>query len=189
MRSASRLALLSGLAALVAACSSTPVAPPAAAPVATAAPAARAPAPAPAPVPAASAQPAPSSTVAGSALPAYLDPNNPLSKDRSVYFDFDEFSIKSDYQALISRHGSFLAANPKVAIKIEGNADERGSTEYNLALGQKRAQAVLNALKLVGAKESQMEAVSWGEERPKASGSDESAWAQNRRADLAYPRQ
>jgi peptidoglycan-associated lipoprotein len=164
------------------------VAPPAAAPVTNAAPAVQ-PAPAPTPAPAAAAQPTTQPQVAASVLPAYLDPNNLLSKERSVYFDFDEFTIKSEYEGLIARHGNFLAANPKVAIKIEGNADERGSPEYNLALGQKRAQSVLNALKLMGVKDGQMEAVSWGEERPKNAGHDEAAWAQNRRADLAYPRQ
>lgn len=187
MRSALRVSILAGTAALLAACGSTPVAPPAPAPVTTAPAAAPRPAPAPAPAPAAAAQPTTGSNVAGSALPAYLDPNNPLSKERSVYFDFDEFTIKSQYEPVVSRHGSFLAQNPAVSVKIEGNADERGSAEYNLALGQKRAQAVLNALKLMGVKESQMEAVSWGEERPKATGSTEEAWAQNRRADIAYP--
>jgi len=190
MRHATRLALLTGTAALFAACSSNPVAPPAAAPVAAtstaATPAAAAPAPA---APTAAPKPTAQPQVASTALLAYLDPNNPLAKERSVYFDFDEFAIKPAYESVISRHGNFLSANPKVAIKIEGNADERGSPEYNLALGQKRAQAVLNALKLMGVKESQMEPVSWGEERPKSNGHDEAAWAENRRADLAYPRQ
>jgi peptidoglycan-associated lipoprotein len=75
-----------------------------------------------------------------------------------------------------------------VAVKIEGHADERGGHEYNLALGQRRAQAVLAALKVYGVKGTQVEAVSWGEERPRATGHEESAWAQNRRADLAYPK-
>ena len=85
-----------------------------------------------------------------------------------------------DKRGLVWRHGR--------PIKIEGHADERGSAEYNLALGQKRAQAVLNALRIYGVKASQMEAISWGEERAKAHGHSEMAWAQNRRADLAYPR-
>ncbi|MFZ2650447.1 MAG: OmpA family protein, partial [Burkholderiaceae bacterium] len=84
-------------------------------------------------------------------------------------------------------HGKYLGSKPQLAIRIEGNADERGSAEYNLALGQRRAEAVLHALKLFGVRDSQMEAVSWGEERPKLISHDESAWAQNRRADLAYP--
>ncbi|WP_298835194.1 peptidoglycan-associated lipoprotein Pal [uncultured Piscinibacter sp.] len=168
--------------ALLAACSSTPVTPTAAAP----APAAAAPA---APAPTATAKPAPASTVATVNLPAHLDPNNAISKERSVYFDFDDFSIKAEFSALIERHGKYLAGSPALAIKVEGNADERGSTEYNLALGQKRAEAVLRSLKIYGAKDQQMEAVSWGEERPVASGHDEAAWAKNRRADLVYPKQ
>ena len=103
---------------------------------------------------------------------------------RPVYFDFDEFAIKTEFTGLVEQHGKYLAANPRLAIRIEGNADERGSTEYNLALGQKRAQAVLTALKIFGVRDSQAEVVSWGEEKPKAAGHDESAWAQNRRADL-----
>jgi peptidoglycan-associated lipoprotein len=166
--------------ALLAACSSTPVAPPAAAP----APAA----PAVAPAPSAAAKPAPASTVTTVTLPAHLDPNNPISKERSVYFDFDEFVIKPEFAGLVERHGKYLASNAALAVKIEGNADERGSTEYNLALGQKRAEAVLKSLRIYGAKDAQMEAVSWGEERPVASGHDEAAWAQNRRADIVYPK-
>ena len=82
-----------------------------------------------------------------------------------------------------------MQSKPTLTVKIEGNADERGSAEYNLALGQKRAEAVLKALKIYGVKDAQMEAISWGRERPKATGHDEAAWAQNRRVDLVYPRQ
>ena len=91
--------------------------------------------------------------------PAYLDAANPLSQKRSVYFDYDNFAVKSDYQGLIEMHGKFLSSNPKVSIRVEGNADERGSAEYNLALGQKRAEAVVKALKVFGVREDQMEAV------------------------------
>ena len=164
---------------LLAACSSTPVTPPAA-------PATPAPAAAPAPKPAAAATPA--STVTAVNLPAHLDPNSAISKERSVYFDFDDFSIKPAYTALVERHGKYLAATAGLTAKVEGNADERGSAEYNLALGQKRAEAVVKALKIYGAKDGQLEAVSWGEERPAASGHDEAAWAQNRRADIVYPK-
>ena len=125
--------------------------------------------------------------MAGSALPAYLDPQSPLSRERSVYFSYDDYAVTSEYTPLIERHGKFLAEHPAVAIRIEGNTDERGSAEYNLALGQRRAEAVLRALKLFGVKDTQMEAVSYGEEKPKATGHDESSWSQNRRADLAYP--
>jgi peptidoglycan-associated lipoprotein len=130
-----------------------------------------------------------SSTVATVAVPLYLDPKSRISRERSVYFDFDDFSIKSEYSGLIELHGNYLESNPSVSIKIEGNADERGSNEYNLALGQKRAEAVLKALKIFGVKDAQMEAISWGKERPRATGHDEAAWAQNRRADLVYPQQ
>lgn len=127
------------------------------------------------------------STVAAVALPAYLDPKSDISTQRSVYFDFDDFSIKQDYAALIERHGKYLVANPALAIKLEGHADERGGSEYNLALGQKRADAAQRALKMYGVKDAQVESVSWGKEKPKAMGHDEAAWNQNRRADLQYP--
>ena len=167
--------------ALLAACSSTPVAPPASP--------APAPAPAAAPTPAPSSTAAPASTVSTVTLPAYLDPNSAISKERSVFFDFDDYSIKPAYTGLVERHGRYLGANAKLAVKVEGNADERGSAECNLALGQKRAEVVLKALKIYGARDNQVEAVSWGEERPVASGHDEAAWAQNRRADITYPKQ
>jgi len=107
-----------------------------------------------------------------------------LPGQRVVYFDFDSFVIKSDYKALIDAYAQALTANRGKKLVIEGHADERGGREYNLALGQKRAGAVLNSLKLLGANESQMEAVSFGEERPAVSGSNEEAWAKNRRAEL-----
>ena len=137
----------------------------------------------------AAARTAPSSTVATVSLPAYIDPKSDISTGRSVYFDFDMALVKPEFSSLVERHGKFLASNPKVAIKIEGNTDERGSAEYNLALGQKRAEAVRQALKFFGVKETQMEAISWGSEKPKAMGQNESTWSQNRRADLQYPKQ
>jgi len=130
-----------------------------------------------------------SSSVTTVALAPHLDPSSQISKERSVYFDYDGFSIKSEYAVLIERQGRYLRSQPTLTVKIEGNADERGSAEYNLALGQKRAEAVLKALEIYGAKDTQMEAISWGRERPKATGHDEAAWAQNRRVDLVYPRQ
>ena len=172
------------MAALLGACSSTPKAPPPAP-----APMAAAPAPAPMAAPAHPAMPAPapSSTVATVTLPAYLDPKSDIYSGRSIYFDFDQSAIKSEFTPLVERHGKFLIANPRVAVKVEGNTDERGSAEYNLALGQRRAQAVVDALKVYGVKDTQLEAISWGKEKPRATGHDESAWAQNRRDDLVYP--
>ena len=123
----------------------------------------------------------------GVAVAPYLDPSHPLAQQRSVYFDYDQYVVKADAAGMIEMHGKFLASNPAVAIKIEGNTDERGGSEYNLALGQKRAEAVRKALAVYGVKESQMEAVSFGKEKPKATGQDEASYAQNRRADLAYP--
>jgi peptidoglycan-associated lipoprotein len=147
-----------------------------------------APAPAPAPVaaPAPAAAPAPVAAPAA-ALPAYLDPNSSIYKTRSVYFDFDKYTVKPEFDAVVADHGKFLAANPNVSIKVEGNTDDQGSAEYNLALGQKRAQAVITALKSQGVQDGQMEAVSFGKEKPKAAGSDADSRAQNRRADLSYP--
>lgn len=125
----------------------------------------------------------PQSQVATVALPGSGAGATP-SSERSVYFDYDDFSIHSPGMRLVERHGSYLAARPGTAIKIEGNADERGSREYNLALGQKRAESVGRALALLGAEPQQVEAVSFGEERPAVQGSDEAAWAKNRRAEI-----
>ncbi len=106
------------------------------------------------------------------------------ANQRVVYFDFDSFVIKNEFKSMLDAHAQVLAANRDKRIVIEGHADERGGREYNLALGQKRAAAVLSSLKLLGANDGQMEAVSFGEERPAASGSNEDAWAKNRRAEL-----
>ena len=122
-------------------------------------------------------------------LPPHLDAKSAISTARSVYCDFDEFALKPQYTALIERHGKYLASKPTLAVTIEGHADERGGSEYNLAIGQKRAEALLRALQRYGVKPEQMEAISWGEERPKAAGHDEASWAQNRRDDLQYPKQ
>ncbi len=184
MTSVKQNVLLILSAALLGACSSTPVAPPAPPPPQ---PMAAAPTPAPAPPRPAVQAPVPTSTVTTVSLPEYLNPKSEIYSGRSVYFDFDQSAVKPEFAPLIERHGKFLLANPGVHIRIEGNTDERGSAEYNLALGQRRAAAVLTGLKVYGVKESQMEAISWGEEKPKAQGHDESAWAQNRRVDLQYP--
>jgi peptidoglycan-associated lipoprotein len=118
-------------------------------------------------------------------IAALKDPRSPLSK-RSVYFDYDSYVVKGEFQALLAAHGKFLAANPKMKMLVQGNADERGSREYNLALGQKRADAVRKALSLLGAREDQLEAVSLGEEKPACNEATEECWAKNRRGDMLY---
>ena len=114
-----------------------------------------------------------------SAARAALDKVKP-----SVYFDFDSYEIKPQYQATVNAFANYLKADGKARLVIEGNADERGTTEYNLALGQKRAQTVSKALGVLGVAGNRVEAVSNGEEKPRAKGSNEAAWAENRRADL-----
>ncbi len=103
-----------------------------------------------------------------------------------VYFDFDSYVIKPDYQGVIESHAHFLRADKKRKSVIEGHADERGGREYNLALGQKRSEAVRRALGLLGVNDSQIEAVSFGKEKPADLGHDEAAWAKNRRAEITY---
>jgi peptidoglycan-associated lipoprotein len=113
------------------------------------------------------------------------DPNNILSK-RSVYFDYDSFVVKDEFRPLVEAHARYLVANRGTRMIIQGNTDERGSREYNIALGQKRADAVKRTMTLLGAQEAQIESVSFGKEKPKNPGHDESAWAENRRADIVY---
>jgi len=113
------------------------------------------------------------------------DPSSILAK-RSIYFDLDSFVVKDEFKSVIDAHSQYLIAHPDRKVIIQGNTDERGGSEYNLALGQKRAEAVRRALSLLGVADGQMEAVSFGKEKPKATGRDESAWAENRRADIAY---
>ncbi|HEY4542358.1 MAG TPA: peptidoglycan-associated lipoprotein Pal [Noviherbaspirillum sp.] len=113
------------------------------------------------------------------------DPQGVLAR-RSVYFDYDSFIVKDEFQPVLAAHGQYLNNNRSRKIVIQGHTDERGGSEYNLALGQKRAEAVVRALSLLGVPEAQMEAVSFGEEKPKATGTDEAAWAENRRADIVY---
>ena len=113
------------------------------------------------------------------------DPKSILSK-RSIYFDYDRFDIKPEYKDLVAAHARFLTNNRQFRILIQGNTDDRGSREYNLALGQKRADAVKKQLVLLGVREDQVEAVSLGEEKPKNVGHDEAAYAENRRGDILY---
>jgi peptidoglycan-associated lipoprotein len=108
-----------------------------------------------------------------------------LSK-RVVYFDFDKSVIKPDARQIIEAHANYLSANPNVHVTLEGHCDERGTREYNLGLGERRAKAVEQVMSLLGVSASQMEVVSYGEERPAAMGHDESAWALNRRVEIVY---
>lgn len=110
----------------------------------------------------------------------------PASVARLIYFDYDSVAIKPEFQGLIEGHARFLRANPSRRIAIEGHTDERGGREYNLALGQRRAEAVRRALGLLGVADNQIEAVSFGKEKPAVAGADEGAWAKNRRAEINY---
>ena len=116
------------------------------------------------------------------------DPNTIVYNKKSIWFDFDSSIIKSEYQSVVKAHAEYLRANKDkgVRILIQGNTDERGTTEYNLALGQRRSEAVKKALAVYGVDAAQVEAVSLGKEKPVADGHDESAWKQNRRADIVY---
>ena len=125
----------------------------------------------------------PMGSVSGNPL---TDPTSPLSK-RSVYFDFDSNAVKDEYRGLVQAHSRYMTTDKRDAnIRIEGNCDERGSREYNLALGQRRAEAVKQVMTVLGVGSGRIETTSYGEEKPVASGHDESAWAQNRRADIKY---
>jgi peptidoglycan-associated lipoprotein len=106
--------------------------------------------------------------------------------NRSVYFDFDSYVVREDGKEVVQNHSAYLVKNAQRSILIQGNTDERGGSEYNLALGQKRAEAVRKSMAALGVPEARMEAVSLGEEKPKAEGHNEEAWAQNRRADIVY---
>jgi peptidoglycan-associated lipoprotein len=117
--------------------------------------------------------------------PRLKDPANILSK-RSIYFDFDSDAIKSEFVPLVEAHGAFLRQYKTAKMLIQGNADDRGSREYNLGLGQRRADAVKKRLVLLGATESQIESVSLGEEKPVCTQQTEECWARNRRADILY---
>lgn len=113
------------------------------------------------------------------------DPQGILAK-RSIYFAFDSFVVEDEYRPIIEAHARYLTTNRNRRIVIQGNTDDRGSREYNLALGQKRAEAVRRSLAVLGVSDQQMEAVSFGEERPRALGNDEASHAENRRADIVY---
>jgi len=118
-----------------------------------------------------------------------LDPLNPqsmLGKQRSVFFDYDSVVIKDEYKPLVTAHSRYLVAHRAQKISIEGNTDERGSREYNIALGQRRADSVKQMMMLLGVQEGQIESVSFGEEKPRNQGHDEAAFSENRRGDIRY---
>jgi peptidoglycan-associated lipoprotein len=115
-----------------------------------------------------------------------LGPTGALGSQRVIYFNFDSSDIKNEYIDVIAAHGRFLAGNASVRVRLEGHTDERGSREYNIGLGERRAQTVRRALALQGVQESQITTVSYGEERPAAAGSDENAYSKNRRVEIVY---
>jgi len=114
------------------------------------------------------------------------DPSSPLYK-RVIYFMYDSSEVMPEYISVINAHANYLASNPGKTVVLEGHADERGSPEYNIALGEQRAKSVAKLMKLQGASDGQLQTVSFGEEKPAVPGHDESAWQQNRRVELAYP--
>jgi len=113
------------------------------------------------------------------------DPNNILSK-RSIYFDFDKDEVKPEYRALVEAHAKYLNGHADAKIVLQGNADDRGSREYNLALGQRRSVAVKKVMNVLGVNDKQIETVSYGEEKPRCADKTEACWAENRRADIVY---
>jgi peptidoglycan-associated lipoprotein len=126
---------------------------------------------------------------AGEALGGGEDAQQPtegLLAQRIVFFDYDQADVRADFADLISAHARNLAANPRLRVRLEGHSDERGSREYNIGLGERRAQAVRRALMLQGAGDDQIATVSYGEERPATLGSDEATWGQNRRVEIVY---
>ncbi|EWS65312.1 Peptidoglycan-associated lipoprotein precursor [Hydrogenophaga sp. T4] len=123
--------------------------------------------------------------VSGVEVPS-MDSQQPEAMARVVYFDYDSFEVRGEYAATLEANARYLKANSSRKIALEGHTDERGGREYNLALGQKRAEAVRRSLSLMGVSESQMEPVSFGEEKPAALGMDEASYAKNRRVELTY---
>ncbi len=133
----------------------------------------------------------PSDTASKSVAPVEIAASNlgaagPTGVAKIIYFDYDSFTIKPEFQSAVEAHAKFMGSNKIRRLAIEGHTDERGGREYNLALGQKRAESVRRALGLLGVTDAQVEAVSFGKEKPAASGSDEASLAKNRRAELNY---
>lgn len=115
----------------------------------------------------------------------FTNPASPLSQ-QSIYFAFDSYTVPADSQAMMEAHAQYLATHPSARVVLEGNTDERGGREYNLALGQKRSDSVENRLQLLGVPEDRMESISFGKERPRALGHDEESYQENRRVDIKY---
>ena len=113
------------------------------------------------------------------------DPSNILSQ-RSVFFGFNKYNVSDEYHPMLEAHATYLLAHSDAKVTLQGNTDDRGSSEYNLALGQRRADAVRKELNLLSVPDAQMEAVSFGKEKPRATGNNETAWQQNRRTDIVY---
>jgi peptidoglycan-associated lipoprotein len=126
-----------------------------------------------------------SNSAAGNAVSPGANATGSLAQ-RSIYFDYDSFAVKEEFKPVVQAHAKFLVENPASKAYLQGHTDERGSREYNLALGQKRADAVRRIMTVLGVKDNQIESVSYGEEKPKNAGHDENAYAQNRRADIVY---
>ena len=128
------------------------------------------------------------SAIAGgemSAMEMLEQPDGPLS-NRTIYFEFDSAALTDESIAILETHGNFIAANGEVSVRLEGHADERGSREYNIGLGDRRAQSVRRVLLFQGAATNQIDTVSYGEERPVDPGHNEAAWSRNRRVELIY---
>jgi peptidoglycan-associated lipoprotein len=125
-------------------------------------------------------------TGAGNHTEHRREPSGTIPAKRTVYFDFDSNAIKDEYTPVIQAHAKFLIDNRNRRVRVEGHTDERGSREYNLALGQRRSDAVKRSLSVLGVAESRIDSVSFGEEKPTATGHDEASWQQNRRGDLKY---
>ena len=158
---------------VLAACSSTP-------PATTAAPAAEKTA-----APAAVAPAAPATGPVKQALYPAKGVGGALGQ-RGIYYDFDKYAVKDQYKPVVDAHGDFLVSHSAAKVTLQGNCDERGSREYNLGLGQRRADSVRKVLAAKGVKDSQMETVSYGKEKPRNPGHNEAAWAENRRTDIVY---
>ena len=127
---------------------------------------------------------APSAASRSDVASSSLGSDAALGRERSVYFEFDDTAVRGEYAPLIQRHGQYLQSHPSMKVVVQGNTDERGGSEYNLALGQRRAEAVKDRMVRMGITGSRLATISYGEERPLVAASNESAWSQNRRAEF-----